>query len=205
MTVQAGDVIKVVVDQTYPGGWSCQNVFYWLLPEGSDEMADSTVLGAVTNKIEAMWEELELFMKSTYTMDSVSIVVVEWDETEGKWETVRTVGSYPLDVTFAGTTDLMPPYVTAFLTGFTNGIKTRARKSLSGIVEGAQAIGVPGGGTLTALGLWAAEWLVDVVLPDNNELQAVVVNKLGQIWNVVSVVLGDRLGTQNTRKFGIGD
>jgi hypothetical protein len=152
-----------------------------------------------------MWDNLNDYISSGFAMDSLDVDVVEWDEELAQWVTTHTVGSINLSDSFASATDVMPPFVAAVLTGFTNGVRTRARKSIAGITEGACATGAPTSALLAALALWAGEWLLDVVLPDTNELQAITVNHLGEVWAIAEVILSDILGSQNSRKFRVGD
>jgi len=204
MTVAAPAVLKCVASMTYPGGWLCQNVFYWYLPPGSDAQAESDILSNVSGKLEDMYGELVGRVSEDFTFDDVKVDVVEWDETEEIWVTSQTVGTTNISVTPTATDDPLPPYVSAFITAFTSKVRTRGRKQIAGLTEAAQNLGVPGSLTLTYLASFAAEWLVDIVMPDINELQPVIINSIGEVCNIIEMVVGDVMGTTNSRKFRNG-
>jgi hypothetical protein len=49
-----------------------------------------------------------------------------------------------------------------------------------------------------------AAWLVDIVMPNNNELQPVVASAIGEVYALLETIVGDVLGSCNSRKYTVG-
>lgn len=202
--VQGDDVLRVVVNGVYPVGWKTQNVFYWKVSSGSLTKTFEETLDILETKVLAMWDEFADPISETYELVSIQAEVVTYNSGSGNWEIALELGERA--ITWAGnaTGDALPPYVSAVIGATTGEAKTRGRKSLAGVHEGAQVAGVLTEIALGLLAAFAAEWLVPAVFSGAQVLIPVIANKLGVPAPLLEVVASTILGTQNSRKYGAG-
>lgn len=202
MTVSIGDIIKTVVSFTMQDGIIAQNVFYHEL-DGLSPVAESTIITQLISTINTLYALVEDQIVGAVTLDDFVCNKWEYDVVDG-WRTGPYIGFGTLTDAFAGPGDGFPHAVAATITGFTQDVRTRSRKSLPGFREAAAA-----DSSLTALALadlvsFAAFWTVPWAVDTNEDLYPGVPAKDGTFKRLTGSLISGYMGSQRQRKPGIG-
>lgn len=207
MTVSDGDILKVVLDQTGPDTVICQNVYYFQLDDPvPDNPTNAQILNALDNEITALGNTVDQLIHSDYSWDEIKVDRIEWQTDH--WETVENLGIKDISVAGTAVGGAAPHGVAVILTGNTSVPRTRARKFLAGFSEGEMANSTLSGTVLTALALFAAEWLTAETVTGSAELIPIVVGQSGPEAGVAlalaSIAANAITGYQRRRKPGVG-
>ncbi|MCK4627334.1 MAG: hypothetical protein KAV00_18625, partial [Phycisphaerae bacterium] len=134
------------------------------------------------------------------------VVVHEWDwnAVESEWETGRFVGLDSLVEAPTLADDMLPHAVAATITGFSEDVNTRSRKSISGFCDTRQLESNWTGATIVDLVLTAASWISLFSLGGVDSLEAVVPSKLGVAESLIATLVSTVIGSQRQRKPGEG-
>jgi hypothetical protein len=204
MTVNNGDILKVVYEVTLYDGTIAQNVYY-LIADLIAPQADLSVVNGIELWIEAMYAEVEHLVVDDTIQNICSVHEVEWNAVLALWEVTRFVGYFTPTINYSNVGEALPNQVSPFATFLTSRPKSRGRKFLYAWGETTQAFGYLGGPDLTALGLYADEVLDNVVLGPLNELIAGVVRTaVNEFLQFTGAVVTNVLGTQRRRRPGVG-
>lgn len=207
MAVTDGEVLKVVTSITAPDSVICQNVFYWQLDDPvPNSPTNSAILSALDLKLTALYETVDQLIHSDYNVDEAKVDKVEWQTDH--WETVENIGIVDVSVVGTSVAGAAPHGVAVTLTGNTTRPQTRARKFLPGFSEGEMANSTLSGTVLTALALFATEWLADELVGGSAYLVPAVVGQSGPsaglIYLLASAAANAITGYQRRRKPGVG-
>lgn len=149
MTVDIGDVVRVVIEWDVPDGTIAQVVYHLIGVSGAS--VTDAVLGAA---VEAAWEVAWLLIDQEIsdTVLGSSIEVSKWDFTLNRFDGIFTSPLAASDGTNVG--QPMAHGGAALVKLFTTASRRQARKYLPGMVEANQDDGTINAATLTQLALW---------------------------------------------------
>lgn len=207
MTVSDGDLIKVVVDIDCPSLVVAQNVFHYQLDDSvPDNPTNAQILTAIDTEMTALYQTVDQLIHSNYSFDEAKVDRVEWNV--DVWETVESLGIVDLSVAGTAVGGAAPHGVAVTLTGDTSRPQSRARKFIPGFSEGEMADSTLSGTVLTALALFALEWLSGPVVTGSATLEPAIASQsgptAGTIFLIVSAAANAITGYQRRRKPGVG-
>lgn len=203
MTVSTNEVLEVIIEATLADGTIVQNRKHFLTSFAAP-LSDSTVLNAIKTWVETLYAYVATYVPSTTALEQGTVVVKEWNESEGFWETARNVGTYtPLD-TFADATDELPNQVAAFVVGHTLRPKTKGRMFVFPFGEDSQDHGALVAGAITALANFATQYMTDQAIGADLLASIVVRELVNAKYEIQSTHYDDILGTQRRRRRGQG-
>ena len=205
MTVQDGDILRVVVFIDAPDGVIMNNVFHYQLSDpGADSPSDALILTALTNEMDAIYELWDDEMSTAYTVDRLECDRVEWNAVDSIWEVVEYIGSSILNIPGLGISDATPHGCAANITFTTDDPKRRGRKFLPGIAEDGVDDSTFIAGVLTVLGNIAAEILTDRIVTGQSYLVAGIPSNIGTWLPLIVSVVNTISAYQRRRKPGVG-
>lgn len=204
-----GDIYKVVVNIELPSLVMAQNVYAWELSDPTpDNPTNTNIMDALELKLTSMYEDLDSQLADDVYVDDFEVDKVEWNDTLKYWETVESLGSEVLAVPGTNVDDSAPHGCACVVTADTSWPKTRARKFIPGVAEGAFTDSTLDGATLTALAAYVVEWLTDRVVVGDADLLPVVLaasgTKEGQALGLLAAGASAIVGYQRRRKPGVG-
>lgn len=204
MPVQDNEILRVTIQATLDDGSIVQNRKTFEC-DFADTQSDSAVLAAVDTWVETLYAYVASQIDADAELDQGTVDVIEWNPTLEIWEVARNVGVYsPLD-TFAGTTDPIPNQCAAFVVGNTIRPKSKGRIFVFPFTETEQNHGVLISTALTALGNFAAHYILSQGVTTGNVLLSGIVREAAnQFYEFLSAEYGDVIGTQRRRRVGIG-
>lgn len=204
MSTPDGDIIRAVCELTLPDGTKAQNIFHFECDFTSTQ-SDAAVIAAIATYIEDIYAEVQAFVKSTVTLDSVDVDEVQFNAVDDFWEIVRSVGQGALSDAFAGTAELLPNQVSPVLMAYTGRPKSYGRKFLAGFDESATDGSDLEAGLVTAMTAALGDWLATEIISSGNDLVPVVVRStVDSVLPLVSGAVNSIIGTQRRRKPGVG-
>lgn len=158
MSIDLGDVVRVVAEWDGPGGMLAQMVYHLRAKVGTSEAA-TVVAAAVLAAHQAAWLNID------NDLDSELLATVQemlqWDFVLNRWDGVDTRPFTALDGLTVG--DLQAHGVAGLVKVFTATARRQARKYIPGYIETVVGNGVLTGPALTNLALYAAALDNDVV------------------------------------------
>lgn len=202
MSVEAGNIIKVVANLSMPDEVLAQNVFYWIV-SGDATSTDAFFITKVEDWLEAFYGELAGRISGAVDLQEASVQEVEFDAVDG-WVVVRNIGTANPSVTFSATGDMLPHAGAAIITAQTAVPTRRSRKSIPGCVEAEIDNSTVTSTLLTALANAAVEWISDFAIATGIVCISVLLSELGITIPLVGASVPDILGSQRRRKPGVG-
>ena len=204
MSTPDGDIIRAVAELTLPDGTKAQNIFHFECDFTSTQ-SDANVVAAIATYIEDIYAEVQAYIKSTVTLDSVDVDEVQFNATKNIWEIVRSVGQGGLSDAFAGTAELLPNQVAPVLMAYTGRPKSYGRKFLTGFDESATNGSDLVSGLITAMTAALGDYLATEVISAGNDLIPVIVRAtVNSVLPLVSGAVNSIVGSQRRRKPGVG-
>lgn len=170
MTVANGEVLRVAARHYNTDTNDVINVFHYKANFAASQV-DQDVIDAVMEDIDNAYGALNAYMSNTYDKIDMKFDVVEF--VGGVAKITRNLGTHIwTGATYVPgmTGDVLPPGVAALVKFLTGIGKTYGRKFIAGLGEGSQNAGLWGSPTVTALGVFAANLLSDVVVSAGNTL-----------------------------------
>ena len=156
MTVETGDILKVVIDYFYPGAGTALNIFYYKLFDASQE--DDDVLDALEAWALDDWgDEWKDLAPTNATLNNIDVQIVS--ETG---EILRNVGVRVIDLLGVEISDVSPAAVSAYLLAFTSTPQVRGHKYVPGVSEFAITNGLFSGAAAASMGLLLLAYLQNV-------------------------------------------
>lgn len=200
MTVVTGDILKTVLNYSYPGAGTALNIFYWVY--AGSTRPDSEVTTAIKNWAIGGWgNNWEDIASQDATIDSVDIQKVD-----GTGLVLADLGNEIVNLVGAQVGSVTSAAVSAWLGASTATPQIRGSKFVPGIAEASVQDGLLNAGALTNLGLLLLEYLGnmdvgggDVLTPgiiSKRALAFVPFSNTGQITDVPAY--------QRRRKPGVG-
>lgn len=204
MAVENGDIISVDIKATLDDGTKVLNRKTF---EASFENAQTStaVLAAIELWVEELYGNLVTCIPAQTTMDVCEASIIVWNATEEKWETSISLGQFTPTVTFTGAGDQLPNQCAAFVIGKTYRPKSKGRIFAFPFDEGTQEHGELLPAFFALLGDFAVDYLADQVISAGNLLLSGIVRvAVGEFWDFISAEANDIIGTQRSRRFGVG-
>lgn len=158
MSVDVGDVVRVVAEWDGPGGMLAQMVYHLKGKSGTAETA-SVVAAAALAAHQAAWLNIDNDLDSELAATVQELL--QWDFTLNRWDGVDTRPFTALDGLTIG--DMQAHGVAGLVKIFTVAARRQGRKYIPGYIEGNVGNGILDGPTLTNLALYAAALDNDVV------------------------------------------
>ena len=202
MTVEIGDVLKLVASVSMPGNWTAQNVFYVKLG-GTSPITDAEAESEAVSYVEAIYDTMDGEISQDCSLDDLTIHKYVPDPGVG-WETGDYVGVANLTDNFTGVIQMLPHAVAAVVTGFVSDVKVRSRKSFAGFAEDQQDDSLWVAGALTALANAAAAWIADWTWIGTEYFDPGVPLQDGSWLPLIATLVGAVAGSQRRRKPGVG-
>jgi hypothetical protein len=204
MTVSNGDIIKAVAELTLPDGTIAQNVFHFLANFATEE-TNQNVINACVGYVEDIYDAVKAYIKSTVSLDTVEVDIVDWNPAEGQWKVLFAVGIGFPSVTFTSAAELLPNQVAPVMLAYTVRPKSYGRKFLAGLTEEGTSGSDLVSGLVTVMGTALNHFLADETTSGSNVLSPgiprVAADTFLEFYNgaVNSIV-----GSQRRRKPGLG-
>lgn len=151
MTVDVGDVVRVVAEWDGPGGMLAQMVYHLRGKSGTPETA-AVVGAAALAAHEAAWLNIDNDLDSELAATVQELL--QWDFALNRWDGIDTRPFVNLDGVTIG--DLTAHGVAGLVKIFTAAARRQARKYIPGYIETVIGNGVLTGGALSNLALYAA-------------------------------------------------
>lgn len=203
MSVQPGDILHVVIEASLGDGTIVQNRHRFKL-DAPVPHSDAAILIAVKNYVETLYGFVASQIKTAVELEQGTVDVIAWDGVSSSWEVVQNVGIYsPLD-TFANTNDVLPNQCAPFVIGNTSRPKSKGRCFLFPFSEDQQNHGVLESAALTAIGLFAAQYIASQAIAGDELDSGIVREAVNQWYQFTTASYGDVIGTQRRRRKGIG-
>lgn len=202
MTIAIGTTLKAVSTMTLPGGNIAQNVWYWKLA-GTTPVSEATVLAAIATRISLCFAQVQAYIRSTVTLDTVAVHTWVWDGVSA-WETGLYVGEAALSDSFAGAANMLPHAAAGVISASTSDVNRTSRKSIAGLDESTQDQSEFISAVVTALVNFGSQWLADIVLGGSEFLDPGLPGGDGVFYPLLVAAVGDIVGSQRRRKPGIG-
>ncbi len=158
MTVDVGDVVRVVAEWDGPSGMLAQMVYHYRGKSGTPTTA-AVVAAAALSAHQFAWLDIDQMVD----IELVATVqeLLQWDFALNRWDGIDTRPFTALDGTTVG--EISAHGVAGMVKIFTAAARRQARKYVPGILETSVGDGVIGGPSLTNLALYAARLDDDVV------------------------------------------
>lgn len=203
MSVSHGDILHMVIEGKLADGSIWQNRHRWQVdaPAG---LTDAVVLNAAKTFTENLYAYIASQVPGTAALQDGSVDVIAWNPTDSKWEIIQNVGLFsPLD-TFANASDELPNQCSAFVIGNTSRPKSKGRMFAPPFGEDTQDHGILTSTALTAMGLYAAQYIINQAVGSDWLMGGIVREAVNQWLGFQSVTYGDVIGTQRRRRLGVG-
>lgn len=203
MSVATNQILHCVIEATLGQGTVVQNRKRFKT-EFASPLSDATVLNAVKTWVETLYGFVASEIKSNVTLEDGTVDVIEWNAVESVWEVIQNVGIYsPLD-TFASVDEALPNQCSAFVIGNTARPKSKGRIFVFPFTEAFQNHGILTSIAMTALGLFAAQYIADQPISADALLTGIVRETSSEWLPFLTVSFQDVIGTQRRRRQGIG-
>ena len=209
-TIAQGTVLKAVVELALIDNVIAQNIFHFIVA-GFDSVEEEAVLDELRDWANAMYAEIEDYVSSAVSLDTILVHSVLWNEEEEQWLTDEYIGFRELTDAFADATDMMPHQVAATVTGITGDVRRQGRKFLAGLTEAAGGAGDLAAGPLADVGAWAVDYIADITIFGANYLNPGVAGGKskagigdGEFHPFTGVTFSSIFGSQRRRKQGVG-
>lgn len=152
MTVDIGDVLRVVAKFDIPDGSVAQLVYHYLGVSGTP-VSDSVTVTECRDKFQSSWLLIDQDISDRILGDEIS--VFKYDFVNHQWD---GIGATPLTAADgAHVAEMISHGASGLVKFFTGSQRRQGRKYLPGIVEGLQADGTITGAMVTDMALWAAD------------------------------------------------
>lgn len=166
----------------------------------------TAVLNALETWTETLYAYVASYVPNTCELTTCNVDVIEWNATESLWEVARNIGTFLPTDTFSSVGGALPNQVAAFVIGTTVRPKTKGRIFVFPFDEPSQDGGVLISAALTALGNFAAQYILDQTIGTGNTLLSGIVREtVNQWYEFQAAKYGDILGTQRRRRKGVGE
>lgn len=200
MTIEAGDILKIVLEYVYPGAGTALNIFHYVFAGGDQE--DDDILQAVedffTNDWGVSWQDLaagdtEMDFFTVQTVDSAGLVI-------------RDVGSRLLNISGGLMGTVSPAANSSYMQANTSSPQVRGSKYVPGLAEDATAAGILEATAVVALTQMLADYVSQINLsPGDNLFPGVISTRLAGF----TIFAGNGLinsipAYQRRRKIGVG-
>lgn len=203
MSVSNGDVLHCVLEAVLHDGTIVQNRKRFKCQFAST-LTDAVVLNAVKTWVDTLYAYVASQIRATTIIADGTVDVIAWNATDSIWEIIQNVGIYsPLD-SFAGTGDELPNQCSAFVIGNTSRPKSKGRIFTWPFDELQQDGGILTTAAMTAMGLFAAQYMLDQPIGPDFLLSGIVREAANEWLDFLSVSYGDIIGTQRRRRFTVG-
>lgn len=200
MTIEAGDILKIVLEYVYPGAGTALNIFHYVYAGGDEE--DEDILDAIeaffTAEWGVSWQDLaagdtEMDFFTAQTVDSAGLVI-------------RDVGSRLLNIAGGLQGTVSPAANSSYMQANTSSPQVRGSKYIPGLAEDATAAGILEATAVVALTQMLADYVSQINLgPGNNLFPGVISSRLAGF----TIFAGNGLinsipAYQRRRKIGVG-
>lgn len=203
MSVSNGDILHVVLEGSLHDGSIVQNR-HRFKAQFAAPISDATVLTSIKGWVETLYGYVASYIPITTDLRDGTVDVIAWSDPLGRWEVTQNVGIYsPID-TFSPATAELPNQCSAFVIGNTSRPKSKGRMFVFPFTNVSQDGGVLVAGALTALGLLAADYILDDTIGADVLLNGIVRETENTWLDFLSVTYSDIIGTQRRRRRGIG-
>lgn len=200
MSLSSGDVIRVVLAFTMPSEVVMQLVTHYLIGTGSD-IDENDALDEIEAVLATAWANIEDDVVDSVLGQTLKLSL--WDTVEKRFDEVATKAVTAFDGT--SIEEMLPHGAAAVCRFFTSQGRRQGRKFISGLGEGQQHNGLLESAPLAALVLFAADWVLGVVVDSTNVNQGVYDTALESFKGFQqSVAVNTIVGYQRRRKAGVG-
>lgn len=158
MTVNVGDVVRIVAEWDIPNGAVAQLVYHYLAASGTTA-TDVQVGTAAEGRLDAAWDQIAGIISQE--VDGSTVETYLWDFVLNRWDGIDTRPLIGADGTSVG--DMMAHGCAALIKIFTAAARRQGRKYVPGIEEGSVFNGVISGGAIGNLASFAAEMDDDLI------------------------------------------
>lgn len=200
MTVTEGDILRMVLEYTYPGAGVALNIFHWvyggITRENIDILPDLGAWGAVNWG--ANWDglapdEAELQRMRTYRVSNLGVVLEE-------------IGVFDLSIVGSNPGDVSAAAVAGYIQCYTETPRVFGKKYVPAIDDGLIVNGILTAGAINTLSLMATEMVTPFVLAGGGTIFGGVISKKTLDFELYdgSVLLEILPAYQRRRKEGVG-
>lgn len=151
MSVDVGDVVRVVAQWAMPESTIAQMVYHYIGASGSS-VADVTLANAIEGQLTTAWVNIEDVISDEVVGENLELF--KWDFANHQWDGLTVTPMVGIDG--ANVTDLSAHGVAALVKIMTAKNRRQARKYVPGIIEATITDGVIAPATVTDLALFGA-------------------------------------------------
>lgn len=200
MSLSSGDIIKIVVAFSMPDEVVMQLVTHYLIGTGAD-VDEGDTLDAIETVLGVAWDHIDALVLNAVTGETIKLSL--WDTVAKRFDEVATKSTAVFDGSGSG--EMLPHGAAAVLRFFTNQGRRQGRKFVSGLLETQQLNGSWIATAVTALALFAADWINGVTVDSTNVNQGVFDQALESFKGFQqSSAVNTVVGYQRRRKAGVG-
>lgn len=204
VTVLDGDVLRVTANFELGDGTQYQNVYHYIR-DGTDPQSDASHINRIETAMEAMYGELEAFVKNDTVEQLSTVDRVEFNEIVNEWRVVENIGVFTTVFTPVGAVDALPYQSSPYVVFKTQRPKSVGKKYLFPFIETAQADTILTGAAVTALVAYGVEALGHLLVGGDVTLAPVIVRTaFNTVLPLLVAVVNDVLGSQKRRRPGVG-
>jgi len=200
MTVEAGDILKIVLEYVYPGAGTALNIFHYFY--GGEAVEDTDIMDVIEAFFDVEWGgKWEDLAPSTAEIDNLQVVIVDNSGT-----TIRDLGFRLINHAGNIGADVTPAANSAYLQGNTIVPQVRGSKYVPALSENAITAGILNAGAVATLLLLLGDYLQDLVVTPGNVLRPGVLSSRegGFLGFETGGVFSDIPAYQRRRKVGVG-
>ena len=153
MSVVTGDILRIVASMLWTDGNVNQNVFNAVVTGAGGPFDDSDILDDAEAWLDDMYANLTANISDE--LDGNEVIVYKWDAGDQDWD---EVGSQAWTWNPSAVPDQLPRGVAGLVRLWTEDADVQGKKYIPGYTEDAIADGLFGGGVVTGLLSFAADW-----------------------------------------------
>jgi len=149
MPIAYDETYRVTVSTSLPESSAIQNVYNFRITGQSGSAAvDASFMSAMETYFNALYDNIQAYLSSSLSDLVATVDQIDWDSLSSKWQTIRRVGDFILDVGVGTAADILPPGVAALITQEGLYRSHKGKKYFGGLNEG---VNQPDGTILPAL------------------------------------------------------
>jgi hypothetical protein len=205
MTIENGDVLRVVIDHLLDDGTITNLVFHYLANLETPQ-ANGTALNQLEEFVERFFGEVEERIHSGSALGALEVNKVAFNEETAQWEVSEYIGTRYPTVTFTNAGEQLPNQNAAVLVAKTTRPKSYGKKFFAGMTETDSTGSEWNAYTLTDMAAALLEYLLDIELAPSNTLTPGVPRSKFDVFLPFTTGIVDYIvGSQRRRKPGVGE
>jgi hypothetical protein len=199
VTVDSGDLCKVVLEWTLPDNVIANTSFHWYRSDvAGDPMSFVTFMSDVNAEIDSYLDGVDAAMADVVATTKITGYTLVY--VGGKWETEGLMGQSALVHAMTANYDMLPHGVCGLITYPTLYPRVRGRHYLPGFTENGQVDGAWSAGIISALETWGTAFISGFTGSGGETFAAAVPGSIGSAIVLTSRVVSAYPAYQRRRR-----